>query len=67
LLLDADDDWTLPGPCIAMGERLLKLGDTVTVKVYTGAVQGVQVGQNPAAREDSWQRVRDTLKEAFAL
>jgi dienelactone hydrolase len=50
-----------------MGERLLKLGDTVTVKVYTGAVQGVQVGQNPAAREDSWQRVRDTLKEAFAL
>jgi dienelactone hydrolase len=30
------------------------------------AGQGVQVGQNPAAREDAWQRVRDILKEAFA-
>jgi dienelactone hydrolase len=91
LLLGADDDWTLPEPCIAMGERLVKLGDAVTVKVYPGAVhdfdtplpglrsrsdvpsrsparagQGVQVGQNPAAREDSWQRVRNILKDAFA-
>ena len=92
LLLGADDDWTLPEPCIQLGERLVKQGDVVTVKVYPGAVhdfdtplpglrtrsdvpsrsparagQGVQVGQNPAAREDSWQRVRAILKEAFAL
>ncbi len=91
MLLGADDDWTLPEPCIQLGERLLKLGDAVKVKVYPGAVhdfdtpipglrtrsdvpsrsparagQGVQVGQNSAAREDSWQRVRDILKEAFA-
>lgn len=92
LLLGADDDWTLPEPCIQLGERLIKQGDAVTVKVYPGAVhdfdtplpglrtrsdipsrstgragQGVQVGQNPAAREDSWQRVRAILKEVFAL
>ncbi len=91
LLLGADDDWTLPEPCIQLGERLVKLGDAVTVKVYQSAVhgfdsplpgistysdipsrsparagQGVQSGQNPAAREDSWQRVRGILKEAFA-
>jgi dienelactone hydrolase len=90
LLLGADDDWTLPGPCIKMAERLQKLGDKVTIKVYPDAVHdfdtpvpgvrtrndvpsysparaglGVQVGQNPAARADSWQRVRDTLKQAF--
>jgi dienelactone hydrolase len=92
LLLGADDDWTLPEPCIQLGDRLLKLGDVVTVKVYPGAVhdfdtplpglrtrsdvpsrsparagQGVQVGQNSAARENSWQRVRAILKDAFAL
>jgi dienelactone hydrolase len=90
LLLGADDDWTLPEPCIKMAERLQKLGDAVTLKVYPGAVhdfdtplpglrtrsdvpsrsparagQGVQVGQNPAAREDSWQQVREILKQAF--
>jgi dienelactone hydrolase len=90
LLLGADDDWTLPEPCIKMAERLQRLGDAVTLKVYPGAVhdfdtplaglrtrsdvpsrsparagQGVQVGQNPAAREDSWRRVREILKQAF--
>jgi dienelactone hydrolase len=90
LLLGADDDWTLPGPCIALGEKLKALGDDVTVKVYPGAVhdfdtplpgirtrsdipirsparagQGVQVGQNPAAREDSWALVRESLRQAF--
>jgi dienelactone hydrolase len=29
------------------------------------AGQGVQVGQNPAAREDSWALVREILKRAF--
>lgn len=91
LLLGADDDWTLPEPCIKLGEQLKSKGDDVTVKVYPGAVhdfdtplpgirirsdvpsrsparagQGVQVGQNPAAREDSWQRVREILAKAFA-
>ncbi len=91
MLLGADDDWTLPEPCIKLGEQLKSKGDIVTVKVYSGALhgfdnplpgistlsnipsrspertgQGVQTGQNPAAREDSWQRVRDILKEAFA-
>jgi dienelactone hydrolase len=90
MLLGADDDWTLPGPCIKMAERLQKLGDQVTIKVYPDAVHdfdtpvpglrtrneipsnsparaglGVLVGQNPAARADSWQRVRDILKLAF--
>jgi dienelactone hydrolase len=90
LLLGADDDWTLPEPCIKLGETLKQKGDAVTVKVYLGAVhgfdnptpgvrtfdnipsrsplragQGVQAGQNPAAREDSWQRVREVLKLAF--
>lgn len=91
MLLGADDDWTLPEPCIKLGEQLKAKGDGVMVKVYPGAVhdfdnpvpgvrtrsdvpsrsparsgQGVQVGQNPAAREDSWQVVRETLASAFA-
>lgn len=91
LLLGADDDWTLPEPCIKLSKLLKGKGDAVTVKVYPGAVhdfdtplpgirtrsdvpsrsparagQGVQVGQNLAAREDSWQTVRDTLARAFA-
>ena len=91
MLLGADDDWTLPGPCIALGERLQRQGHKVTVKVYEGAVhdfdtplpglrtrpdipsrsparagQGVQVGQNPAAREDSWALVRAVLRERFS-
>jgi dienelactone hydrolase len=91
MLLGADDDWTLPEPCIKLGEQLKSKGDDVTVKVYPGAVhdfdtplpgirtrndipsrsparagQGVQVGQNPAAREDSWALVRDILKKSFA-
>jgi dienelactone hydrolase len=90
LLLGADDDWTLPEPCIKLGESLKQKGDAVTVKVYPGAVhgfdnpvpgvrthddipsyspsragQGVKTGQNPAAREDSWQQVREILKQAF--
>jgi dienelactone hydrolase len=90
LLLGADDDWTLPGPCIALGEKLQRQGHQVTVKVYEGAVhdfdtplpglrtradipsrsparagQGVQMGQNPAAREDSWALVRAILRESF--
>jgi dienelactone hydrolase len=90
MLLGADDDWTLPEPCIKLGESLKAKGDEVTVKVYPGAVhdfdtplpgvrtrsdipsrsparagQGVQVGQNPAAREDSWALVREILKKAF--
>ena len=90
MLLGADDDWTLPEPCIQLGEQLKAKGDDVTVKVYPGAVhdfdtplpglrtrsdipsrspartgQGVQVGQNLAAREDSWERVREILRSAF--
>jgi dienelactone hydrolase len=90
LLLGADDDWTLPEPCVKLGEQLKAKGDDVTVKVYPGAVhdfdtplpglrtrsdipsrsparagQGVQVGQNLAAREDSWALVREILKKAF--
>jgi dienelactone hydrolase len=90
MLLGADDDWTLPDPCIRLGEQLKNKGDDVTVKVYPGAVhdfdnpvpgvrtrsdipsrsqarkgQGVQVGQNPQARDDSWQQVREILKRAF--
>lgn len=40
LLLGADDDWTLPEPCIELGERLKSKGDAVRVKVYSGAVHG---------------------------
>jgi dienelactone hydrolase len=40
LLLGADDDWTLPEPCIRMAARLQKAGDAVTLKVYEGAVHG---------------------------
>jgi dienelactone hydrolase len=90
LLLGAEDDWTLPEPCIRLGERLKQKGHAVKVKVYPDAVhdfdtpvpglrtrsdipsrsparagQGVQVGQNPAAREDAWQTVRETLQRAF--
>ena len=91
LLLGADDDWTLPEPCIRMAERLQRTGDTVKIKVYPGAVhdfdtplpgmrqrsdvpsrrpgaspgEGVKAGQNPAAREDAWSRVRETLSQAF--
>jgi dienelactone hydrolase len=90
LLLGADDDWTLPEPCVKLGEQLKAKGDDVMVKVYPGAVhdfdtplpgvrtrsdipsrsparagQGVQVGQNLAAREDSWALVREILKKAF--
>lgn len=90
LLLGADDDWTLPEPCIQLGQKLKALGDDVTVKVYPGAVHdfdtplpgirtrvdipsrsparaglGVQAGQNPAAREDSWALVREILRTAF--
>jgi acetyl esterase/lipase len=89
-LLAADDDWTLPGPCKRMAERLQHQGHRVAIKVYPGAVHdfdtpvpgirvrneipsnlpsrlglGVQVGQNPEARADSWQRVRDILRQAF--
>ncbi len=91
LLLGADDDWTLPEPCIKLGEQLKGKGDDVTVKVYPDAVHdfdtplpgvrtrsdipsrsparkglGVQVGQNAGAREDSWQKVQEILKKAFA-
>ena len=91
LLLGADDDWTLPEPCIKLSEKLQSQGHRVSLKVYPGAVhdfdtplpglrtradipsrsparagQGVQVGQNPAAREDSWALVRQTLSQAFA-
>ncbi len=91
LLLGADDDWTLPEPCIQLGDKLKSQGHKVTVKVYPGAVhdfdtplpglrtradipsrsparagQGVQVGQNPAARDDSWALVRTILQERFA-
>ncbi len=90
LLLGADDDWTLPEPCIQLANQLKSKGDDVTVKVYPGAVhdfdtplpglrtrndipsrsparvgQGVMVGQNPAAREDSWGLVREILRKAF--
>lgn len=90
MLLGADDDWTLPEPCIKLGDQLKAKGDDVTVKVYSGAMhgfdnpvvgistyrdipsrsparagQGVQSGQHPAAREDSWALVRETLKKAF--
>jgi dienelactone hydrolase len=91
LLLGADDDWTLPEPCIKLAQRLQQAGDNVTLKVYEGAVHdfdtplpgirmrsdvlsrkpgaqpgdGVKVGQNPAAREDAWQRVREILAAAF--
>lgn len=40
LLLGADDDWTLPEPCMAMANRLQLAGDAVTIKVYEGAVHG---------------------------
>ncbi len=40
LLLGADDDWTLPEPCIKLGEQLQAKGDDVTVKVYPSAVHG---------------------------
>lgn len=91
LLLGADDDWTLPEPCIKLAESLKAKGDDVTLKVYPGAVhgfdnptpgistrsdipsrssaragQGVQTGQNPAARDDSWGLVREILRKAFA-
>ncbi len=91
LLLGADDDWTLPEPCVKLGEQLKAKGDDVTVKVYPGAVhgfdnpvagistrsdipsrsaaragQGVQSGQNPAARDDSWALVRAIFKKAFS-
>ncbi len=90
LLLGADDDWTLPEPCIKLGEQLKAKGDDVTVKVYPSAVhgfdnplpgistrsdipsrsparagQGVRAGQQSAAREDSWDLVREILKKAF--
>lgn len=92
LLLGADDDWTLPEPCVRMAERLQRAGDAVTFKVYPGAVhgfdtplpgirqrddvpsrrpgaapgEGVKAGQNPAAREDAWARVREILGQAFS-
>lgn len=89
LLLGADDDWTLPEPCIKLGEQLKAKGDDVTVKVYPGAAhdfdtplpgirtrsdvpsrtrpgEGVRVGQNAAAREDSWALVRSILLQAFS-
>jgi dienelactone hydrolase len=90
-LLGADDDWTLPEPCVRLAQSLQSKGDQVTLKVYPGAVHGfdtpipgirtvseipsrsparvglgVQVGQNSAAREESWALVRDILKRAFA-
>lgn len=90
LLLGAEDDWTLPAPCIQLAEKLQKQGHAVMLKIYPGAVhdfdtplpgirtrndipsrsparagQGVQVGQNPAAREDSWALVRAILRESF--
>ncbi len=91
MLLGADDNWTLPEPCIKLGEQLNEKGDAVTVKVYPDAVhdfdtplpglrtrsdipsrksgaapgEGVKLGQNAAARDDSWQRVRDILTKAF--
>lgn len=93
LLLGADDDWTLPEPCIRMADRLKRAGDDVSLTVYPDAVhdfdtplpgirtrsdvpsrrpgaaagEGVKVGQNPAAREDSWRQVREILKKAFAV
>ena len=93
LLLGADDNWTLPEPCIQLAGRLQQKGYTVTLKVYPDAVhdfdtplpglrtrtdvpsrapgaaagEGVKVGQNPAARDDAWARVREILKVAFAV
>lgn len=49
-----DFDTPLPG----MRER-----KDVPSRLHPG--KGVMVGQNPAAREDSWARVRDILKAAF--
>ena len=89
LFLGADDDWTLPGPCIAMAKALESQGkQTVELNVYPGAVHDfdtplpglreradvpsrlrpgrcVMTGQNPAAREASWARVRELLAGAF--
>ncbi len=89
LFLGADDDWTPPGPCIAMAKALeSQAKQTVELNVYPGAVhdfdtplpgvreradvpsrlrpgRGVMTGQNPAAREASWARVRELLAGAF--
>jgi dienelactone hydrolase len=52
LLLGADDDWTLPEPCIQMAQRLQRAGDAVTLKVYEGAVHGFDT-PTPGIRERS--------------
>lgn len=40
LLLGADDDWTLPEPCIKLAQSLKAKGDDVTLKVYPDALHG---------------------------
>ncbi len=40
LLLGAEDDWTLPEPCLAMAEALRVKGFPVETRLYPGAVHG---------------------------
>jgi dienelactone hydrolase len=40
LLLGAADDWTLPGPCVAMAEDLTAKGFQIRFKLYPDAVHG---------------------------
>jgi dienelactone hydrolase len=47
VLIGDADDWTIPGPCLEMGENMRQRGADVTVVVYPGAVHYFDVEQQP--------------------
>lgn len=81
LMLGDRDDWTPPGPCVALGRRV-----RAEVHVFPDAYHGfdepvgqvrlrrdvplndgagVHVGPNPQAREAAYRRLRELLAEVF--
>jgi dienelactone hydrolase len=85
MLIGGSDDWTAPGPCIALGARLRDVGAPATLVLYAGVFhgfdgptgdwrrldvpggvapgKGVTVASDPAARDDSYARVKAFLRE----
>lgn len=49
VLVGDADDWTIPGPCVAMAEAMRQRGADVSIALYPGAVHYFDVEKQPRA------------------